>query len=73
MLSKPYVDQVAKASKPHVEKLKTTLKPYSEKVGHAYKKFLETTTLYHEQVFLLLIFSLLLNIPDFLFQLNIDA
>jgi hypothetical protein len=29
--------------------------------------------LYHEQVFLLLIFSLLLNIPDFLFQLNIDA
>uniref|UniRef100_A0ACD5XUS6 Uncharacterized protein n=1 Tax=Avena sativa TaxID=4498 RepID=A0ACD5XUS6_AVESA len=48
-LSKPYIDQVAKASKPHVEKLKTTLKPYTKEAGHAYEKFLETATLYHQQ------------------------
>lgn len=72
-LSKPYINQVAKASKPHVDRLKTTLKPYTEKAGQEYEKFLETATLYHQQVFLLLIFLVISSIPASQFQLNINA
>ncbi|KAL8521595.1 hypothetical protein ACS0TY_011932 [Phlomoides rotata] len=48
--SKPYIDQVATAARPHVDKLHTALKPHTEKAIHAYRKFLESATIYHLQV-----------------------
>ncbi|KAH6760797.1 myosin heavy chain-like protein [Perilla frutescens var. frutescens] len=49
-VSKPYIDQVATAAKPHVDKLHTTLKPYTQEAVKAYRKFLESATVYHVQV-----------------------
>ncbi|KAL1552623.1 hypothetical protein AAHA92_13397 [Salvia divinorum] len=49
-VSKPYIDSVATAAKPHVDKLQTTLKPYTQEAVKAYRKFLESATVYHGQV-----------------------
>ncbi|KAL8530622.1 hypothetical protein ACS0TY_007597 [Phlomoides rotata] len=47
--SKPHIDQVATAARPHVDKLHSALKPRTENVIHVYRKFLESTTIYHLQ------------------------
>lgn len=47
---KPYVDQIALATKPHLDKARETMKPYTSEVVKAYAKFLESATIYHNQV-----------------------
>ncbi|XP_042000908.1 uncharacterized protein LOC121750437 [Salvia splendens] len=49
-VSKPYIDSVATAARPHVDKLQTNLKPYTQEAVKAYRKFLESATVYHGQV-----------------------
>ncbi|KAI3505547.1 hypothetical protein L1887_27679 [Cichorium endivia] len=47
---KPYVDQIALATKPHVDKARETMKPYTNEAVKVYANFLETATIYHNQV-----------------------
>ncbi|XP_042038829.1 uncharacterized protein LOC121784695 isoform X2 [Salvia splendens] len=49
-VSRPYIDSVATAARPHVDKLQTNLKPYTQEAVKAYRKFLESATVYHGQV-----------------------
>ncbi|KAF3446468.1 hypothetical protein FNV43_RR11647 [Rhamnella rubrinervis] len=48
--SKPYIDQVATVTKPYVDRVHEVLKPYIKEAVHAYGKFLQHATAYHQQV-----------------------
>ncbi|XP_052209501.1 uncharacterized protein LOC127812938 [Diospyros lotus] len=49
-VSKPYINQVATMTKPHVDKVRGAVKPYAKKMVDAYGKFLESASIYHQQV-----------------------
>ncbi|XP_028113114.1 uncharacterized protein LOC114311224 isoform X2 [Camellia sinensis] len=49
-VGKPYIDHVATVTKPHVDKVRVAIKPYTKEIVLAYGKFLESATVYHQQV-----------------------
>ncbi|CAH1427414.1 unnamed protein product [Lactuca virosa] len=47
---KPYVDQIALATKPHLDIARETMRPYTNEAVKVYANFLESATVYHNQV-----------------------